>query len=357
MYTYQTIFFDFTLDPALKLPLVGKLWGVDATPRTAMLMETVTQQAGPLSSSTRQAGAFSFSRDPSSLTRPSGPHSQVGLTIEGAGNPSGALFWSGPMDTLPVGAPADPSGLIEIVVFDVITVSSTAIIQSLPSAPFTHPFDKGITINSLALAFNVGSMTLVVQGDYKDMFGSTIPVTEVYPFELHPWLSPSYHAYTSTFEVRGLWSGTKASRDKDRAMCEWIRDIFYKVAWDAVRREAPKLGMSQKVVGSLSAHDVVITPSGIDIRLSVGEFGGVCSTYTDLVFSAGFTKLNSGTFFSLDLGTDTDQNNADIWYGLSIEPASRGSAGSAGRGAIPIGVGHAHAGGTLYESAAWCNDL
>jgi hypothetical protein len=142
---------------------------------TARLLDVYTEVGGPgpvqhedeFDSTTFQSSpnqvSFSMVRGPGGLL----PTREAALIMDIATGPQdGPIFRSGVFPSLPLGAPADPEGFIDIVLDDMRNVTQATIDASLPSTPFTTTAadGSGATISSLSAMVGSGSIAVSVSG-------------------------------------------------------------------------------------------------------------------------------------------------------------------------------------------------
>jgi hypothetical protein len=120
-----------------------------------------------------QSGHIKFSR-PGTI-----PGWSIGISVQDAPNPTltGPLFRSGPLSSLPAGAPGNPAGLIEILVPCFTAVTATTLTARLPATPFK--VDQKTTVNSIMLGLGTGGVTLTL-GLTGAVLGSIVTVSFTY---------------------------------------------------------------------------------------------------------------------------------------------------------------------------------
>jgi hypothetical protein len=170
---YATDVVIYDLAGTIGLPAQGRIW---------RLIPPSSQQQVELR--TVQAGRISFIQGPAIAG------ASIGVSINEAPNPAfpGPLFRSGPLPSLPAGAPANPGGLIEIGTdTNGTSVSAAAVNAAVGAAPLpTLP--SGITVTTRAVTLGAGSATLTATGTAS----TAIPIigTVAVPF-----------TYTLTFNI------------------------------------------------------------------------------------------------------------------------------------------------------------
>lgn len=170
---YETTVIIYDLAGTIGLPGQGRVW---------RLIAPSFQQEVELRSI--QGDRISFIQDPAI------GGASIGISINEEPNPAfpGPLFRSGPLTSLPPGAPANPGGLIEIGTDSRGTaISATAINAAAAAAPLpTVP--PGIAVATRTITLGAGSATLAATGTAA----ATIPFigTVAVPF-----------TYTLTFSI------------------------------------------------------------------------------------------------------------------------------------------------------------
>jgi hypothetical protein len=265
---------------AVTLPLTGKLWELSPVingqgdVRNVQLMNESTSV---------QSGNISFADGPSYSDRRN--HS-IGLSIEGAGD-TGPLFRSGPFDSLPPGAPADPRGLIEILVPPSVRITTADLAASLPPLPIS--LRDGITLTGLTLVFGTGSMTLTATGTKAIPVLPPVGFTYTLTFDV----VPSFEMWdlTTVFDVVPLGPGILAppivaalagvlGTTEAEVRLRVIRTLQRVLSDSALAAAAAAVGATSLPMGLvLSVRRTVITPSGIAIFPSVGAFGGIVNSF------------------------------------------------------------------------------
>ena len=172
---YQTDVVIYDLAGTIGLPAQGRIWQL-SPPSGQQQIELRTVQGGRVSFI--QGGAI--------------PGASIGISINEAPNPlfPGPLFRSGPLSSLPAGAPANPGGLIEIGTDTRGTaISATAVNAAVASAPLPG-LPAGVTVATIVVTLGAGAATLTATGTATTalpIFGTVVvPVTYTLTFTIIP---------------------------------------------------------------------------------------------------------------------------------------------------------------------------
>jgi hypothetical protein len=146
---YETDVAIYDLAGTIGLPPQGRIWRL-SPPSFQQEVEVRTVQGGRISF----------------IQGPAIAGASIGISINEAPNPAfpGPLFRSGPLPSLPAGAPANPGGLIEIGTdTNGTAISATAVNAAVAAAPLpTLP--TGITVATRTITLGAGSATLTATG-------------------------------------------------------------------------------------------------------------------------------------------------------------------------------------------------
>jgi hypothetical protein len=146
---YATDVVIYDLAGTIGIPAQGRIWRL-SPPSFQQELEVRTVQAGRISF----------------IQGPAIAGASIGISINEAPNPAfpGPLFRSGPLPSLPAGAPANPGGLVEIGTDTTGTaISATAVNAAVAAAPLPA-LPPGITVTGRSLTLGAGSATLTATG-------------------------------------------------------------------------------------------------------------------------------------------------------------------------------------------------
>jgi hypothetical protein len=170
---YQTDVVIYDLAGTIGLPAQGRIWRL-SPPSFQQQVELRTVQGGRISF----------------IQGPAIAGASIGISINEAPNPAfpGPLFRSGPLPSLPAGAPANPGGLIEIGTDTNGTSISATAVNAAVAVAALPPLPPGITVATRTVTLGAGSATLTAGGTVA----TTVPIigTVTVPF-----------TYTLTFNI------------------------------------------------------------------------------------------------------------------------------------------------------------
>lgn len=177
---YRTEVDVFDLSSSVVLPFTCRLWQL-VPPTSQNLDETRQVQGGIVTFA--NGGSYAGTSIGVSV------HDDPGSVF------TGAMFRSGPLSSLPPGAPADPAGLIEIgVPTTPPLVTAATITAGLPALPMTVPVAgpfgvTSVTITSITPIFGPGTITLTIGATTTAILGITLPFAYTLTVSLAPSLN------------------------------------------------------------------------------------------------------------------------------------------------------------------------
>jgi hypothetical protein len=270
--------------------------------------------------------SFAMFRGPGPLLS----HHFIGITVE---LPTGPMFRAGNFPTLPVGAPENKNGFIDIMMLDVLKISEEELNAKLPATPFTDP-KSGIVVTSVRITTNPATqdLTLTLGGPQ----GRTT-YTFVLRFAIKP--SVSVKDTTEVFEIQPIWPASLTFEANPGGGVEaffknalssffsgkMVRDITYLIydtmntfaQTEAARKlhiEGPAPKLPPEIV--LSAHEVRILADGnLAIAPTLGSFGNLILRIVDAIPPGPPDKPVSCTVFDDGVSNESSRSDAITFSG------------------------------------------
>jgi hypothetical protein len=263
-YSTEVVVFDLTpAGGSVTLPLEGTLWRVAGG------------SAYPVEHRTVQAGKLTFVHG---RTDPLG--GSLAGSIDEAPNPTftGPLFRSNPFTTLPASSPANPTGMISIVIPGPVDVPAMAVASGI--TPGAIPPIPGLAVTSVTPILGTGLITITITGS---AFGA-IPLTYTYNFNLVPTRDMTAVATTVCDVVPT--AGVIGSASPLGVFVSGLSSVVEPLLRGAVTpalaglvngtimtAAATALGRPLTPFETVSMRRVVITPSGIRLFPTISTYG------------------------------------------------------------------------------------